>query len=172
MQTRNSLILATFAFLAALIAGPNAAEAQLSNRPFAFGNPGGGVGISIGGRQAVLEKRFTGRTPSVLVRDRAGELVEVSRAPGSRAAIARRPGSSTIPGFRRADWRLGQTGLSVGAFNGFFVPRSADSGYVPVQADSGDVINTWTTRVVTGDGRVIYRHDSAVDLWTAQVGGL
>lgn len=166
---RQILVAALFTAVA------GSAQAQLSNKPFSFSSGGGpSVGMSIGGRQAILNEQLTGATPRVLVRDGFGELVDVAPAPGGPAALARRPGEGNfLPNFSRADFRGGNPGMSVGAFNAFFVPgRDRSGGFILVQGESGALINTWTARVVSDASGVIYRFDSTVDVWTGQVGGL
>ena len=168
-QLGRQLLIA--AILAVLAGG--GASAQLSNKPFSFGNNRPGVGMSIGGRQAILNERFTGATPDVLIRDARGELLDIDRTRPGHAAVVSRPGGNFIPGFRRADWKGGNLGISVGAFNAFFVTRRDDSGgFILIQGESGAMVNTWTSRVVSDAGGIVYRADSPVDVWTGQVSGL
>lgn len=166
-------VLAVFAMAAFAASISVPADAQLlSNRPFAFKNRiGGGVGMSIGGRQAILNEELFGATPDNLVRGPVGELLDVTEA-GRGAAVVNVPGSSFIPGFRGADFRRGTVGMSVGAFNSFFVPKADGTlAIFPFESSSSDTVNTWTGRVISGTG-VSFRAGNPVDVWTSLVFGM
>lgn len=139
------------------------AQAQLINRPFSFNTPSGGVGMSIGGRQAILNDKILGSRPDNLVRGADGQLITVISGPG-RSAISSIEGGGTIPGYRGRSFRDGNPGMSAGAFNAYFVPGSSGGGVGPV-LESGATINTWTGRIITGMP-VSYTPSSSVDTWT------
>ena len=156
--------------LAALAFQTFPSHAQMSNRPFTF-NAGsnGSVGMSTAGRQAILGKELFGATPNVLLRSPDGRLlVGPVRGPG-RSAFVSSPDGQSLPGYRR-DFRNGRKGLSAGAFNAFFIPRSRERnrGYVQTAAPADALVTTWTGRVLSDTG-VEYGPPSAVGFWTGAV---
>lgn len=168
MTRISSYILSTALVLSAL---QGAAVAQMDNRPFSFKNsPAGGVGMSVGGREAILNDKLFGAQPRNLVRDQNGALLEIVEGPGN-TAIARMPGTEMlIPSYRGTSFTGGNPAMAVGIFNGFFVPRPADQEFCCNAANlSGAAVSTWTARVVSGGVGVSYNGDSLVDIWTGQV---
>lgn len=148
--------------------------AQIATKPYGHNSAGSGsLGMSVAGKQAIINQELFGATPRVLLKSQDGRLlVGPVRGPG-RSAIVFSPSGEILPGYRR-DFRRGKRGLGVGAFNAFFVPRGGSgrsSGYVPTAAPSDALVNTWTTRVVTDSG-VGYGPATAVEQWTGAVYGL
>ena len=145
-------------------------SAQMSNRPFTFTPAGSsGVGISVAGQQAILNKELFDATPDVLLRSPDGRLlIGPVEGPG-RSAIVFSPAGESLPGFRR-DFRNGRTGLSAGTFNAFFIPRSTNQnrGFIPTSTPANALVNTWTARVLSDTG-VDYGPPSAVNFWTGAV---
>lgn len=162
---------ASAAMVMAFVMAATPAAAQLQNSPYSFRNsPGGGVGMSIGGRQAILNDELLGRTPSVILRDPSGQVLSLQEGPDGTAIVSV-PGGNFIPGYRGQDFRQGNLAMSVGIFNAFFGPRrDRVGGAYAVQADSADLVNTWTLRVMSDGGG--YGGTGPVDMWTAMVFGL
>jgi hypothetical protein len=149
---------------------PQTVHAQLNNKPFSFkGSPDGGVGMSLGGRQAILNKEIFGVTPKNLVRGFDGQLLDVTRGPG-HSAIVSHEGGGFIPSYRGSSSFRANEDVSVGVFNSYFSPSQGSSA-TPVLArlTSSAVISTWTARVATGGTPVSYSPDSSVDAWTGMV---
>ena len=171
---RAALMLAIPAMLLGL---PDLASAQMSNQPFRFNAPGpSGVGMSNAGKQAILEQALSGATPRILLKDpQTGNLLpEPVRAKGRTAIVSTRAGD-IIPGYRGRDFRGNRRGMGVGVFNAYFV-SGRGSGSVMRYSGYGNgtsgPVNTWTARVVTGDGRAVYGPATAVSVWTGQVSSL
>ena len=163
--------LASFILLiSSVVAEP--AVAQLQNTPFSFGpGPGGSVGMSVGGRQAIINEKLFGSTPSVILRDPSGQILDLREGPNDTAVVSV-PGGNVIPGYRGRDFRDGEPSIGVGIVNAFVLPRrDRIGGAYAVQADSADLVNTWTLRVLSGGGAAV-GSASSVDLWTAMVFGL
>lgn len=79
-----------------------------SNMPY---QAAGGVGISLGYRQAILNDRLLGSRPSALVRGPSGELLDVERR-GSQAFLRSPDSGAFLPGARpNSGW---PTGLGTG----------------------------------------------------------
>lgn len=146
------------------------AHAQLiSNEPFSFRGAPGGVGISIGGQQAILNKEIFNQHPDNMVRDPAGRLLSVTEGPGESAFVSY-PGTGTfIPQFRTSWKSSRQLGAAI-AGNNYYQPAiffsSADS---IVAAPSGATVSTWTARVSSGDMPISYLQSNVIDNWTGQV---
>ena len=146
---------------------PMALTAQLNNKPFSFkGTPNGGIGMSIGGQQAIITKKLTGITAENLVRSSGGILLNVTEGPG-KSAIVSFQGGQIIPTFKGSSWKGSNSDLSVGVFNTYF-STNHDSSAIrsPVFLDSSATIHTWTSRVATGGYPTSYSPDSSVDAWT------
>lgn len=166
----NHKILRTLALAGFLLAVPDAAFAQMNNRPYSFRlSPGGGVGMSIGGQQAILNDKLLGVQPKNLVRDQNGYLLDITKGPGSSAIVSSFGTGAPIPGFHGRSYTGDNPMMAVGVFNNYFIPSAAGSGCCSSQEKSGTVINTWTARVVSGGIGVSYNNDSLVDVWTGQV---
>jgi hypothetical protein len=146
---------------------PHMASAQLNNRPFSFNTPTGGVGMSVGGMQAILNDKILGERPDNLVRGVNGQLLSVTKGPGNAAIVSEENGSF-IPRFRGTSYKDGNTAFSAGAFNAYFVPQSHDMGPSPGAVTSSASISTWTSRIMTG-APVSYSPESSVDNWTGMV---
>lgn len=171
MRTRTISLLLTAGVVASLFAGNSEAVAQLNNKPYAFkGSPNGGVGMSIGGMQAIINQKVLGVTPDNLVRAPNGVLLDVTKGPNN-VAITSNEGGGFIPGYKGTGFRGDNAGMSAGAFNAYFVPGNASGGagdgtYGHVH--SGAIVSSWTGRVMSGAG-VSYLPSSSVDSWTGSV---
>ncbi len=166
---RNQKIILLFAAVFVTFCWPATPYAQLNNKPFSFKmSPGGGVGMSLGGRQAIINQKVLGVTPGTLVRGADGQLLDVTKGPG-KSAIISHEGGGTIPSFRGRSFRGGNVDMAVGVFNSFFSSRSGggSSGSSIASVHSAAVVDTWTGRVVTGGMPVSYLPSSSVDNWTA-----
>ncbi len=145
-------------------------NAQLNNKPFSFkGTPDGSVGISIGGRQAILNQKLSGITAENLVRTTGGELLDVRKGLGG-IAIVNFPNGAIIPSFYGTSYKGDNVNMSVGVFNSYFSPDAGKSSNPPfMMSTSSATVNTWTSRVVSGGYPTSYSPSSSVDAWTAQV---
>lgn len=174
----KSSVIVTMLAAAFVLAGTSAASAQWNNQPWQPGwkGPSGGVGMSPGYRQAILEREFTGSEPDNLYRGADGFLLDVRRGP-DRQAFLSRPSSVTLP--YRPDGFLSLSGFGYGgASSGPYLA----GGYAGNPFDSAQVayvgwtelMNTpsdqgrWTgvaTSSATPAGQVI-------DTWIGQLNGL
>lgn len=147
------------------------AEAQLNNRPFSFKTPSGGVGMSLGGKQAILNERIYDSTPRNLSRAPDGSLLDITKGPEG-VALASVPGADNfIPSYRGTSFRGGNADMSVGVFNAYFTPQNSGGGGADSYAHyhSSAVVSTWTGRVVSGGEPVSYLPGNSVDNWTSMV---
>lgn len=147
------------------------AGAQMSNAPFSFhNNPGGGVGMSVGGRQALINEKILGATPDNLVRGPSGELLDVQKGPGG-SAITSHPGTGqVIPQYRGTGFQGNQSEMAREAFTGYFLPFMFAISYAPSSdMHSAATVSTWTSRVLSGGMPISYLDGNVVDSWTGQV---
>ena len=158
-------------FVFSLLGQASLSHAQLDNKPFSFkGTPDGGVGMSIGGQQAILNDKILGVRPDNLLRNSSGVLLDVSRGPGHSAIVSREGGGGFLPQYKGTSFRGDNLDMSVGVFNSFFSPnRGKASGSTLASFYSGSVVNTWTARIVSGGAPVSYLPNNSVDSWTALV---
>ncbi len=162
MNRRTTALTASFAAGMILFAG--AADAQMSNRPFSFGSPGGGLGMSLAGKQAIIDQKLFGSTPDNIMRGPGGQLLTVTPGPGDTAFATTRSGEILPVNPRRGfDKRLG-----AGQFNSFFVefdglPYQAYSEYGSTRA----TISAWTGSVLSGGP--VGAGGGSVDQWTTMV---
>lgn len=123
------------------------AHAQLDNRPFSFKNAPSGVGMSTGGRQAIINEKLFDATPDNLQRAPDGSLVDVTEGPGNSAITFRHGTTSVIPGFKGSSFRGDNDLMQVGVFNPYFAP-DFNSTTLPGIAYShlytNSTINSWT----------------------------
>lgn len=168
MSYKNKILHTVFA--AALITAVTAgtAAAQMNNRPYAFKNsPGGGVGMSIGGRQAIINEKLFRETPDNLQRGSGGFLVDVIEGPGHSAIVFQHGTTSALPGFHGSDFRGDNELMQAGAFNPYFIHGYNGSDladYSYAQYQTAAMINSWTMSVVPGAGA--YMGNNPVDSWT------
>lgn len=151
------------------------AMAQMNNKPFQFKNSAHGIGMSQGGKQAIINESLFGSTPDNLLRSRNGELLSVEEGRG-KSAIVRFDGTNTIiPGYRGSTFGSDNDAMRVGVFNAFFTTDSGRSSSYSSNAalTSYHAVSTWTRRVAA-DGTYMEHiyvgagHDT-VDAWTGQV---
>ncbi len=152
------------------LAVPGTGYAQMDNRPFSFKNSPGGLGMSQGGRQAILGAKLLGETPNTLLRNYNGELLELERGPG-KSAIVRRQDGSFLPGYRGEDFRGGNEDMRVGVFNPFFSPvYTGDDYYPPAALQTAAMIDAWVGALVAGELPFPYYDVSnSVTSWTGFV---
>jgi hypothetical protein len=168
MRHNRIIFFACLAVWALPLAHSQDAQAQMNNRPFSFNTPGGGVGMSAGGQQAILNKEILGVTPDNMVRSPSGSLLSVSKAEDG-SAIVSFEGGSFIPSFRGSSFRGGNESWAAGVFNSFFETNSRDSGISSyARFQTGAAISTWTGRVSSGTS-VSFMPESPVDVWTGMV---
>lgn len=147
---------------------PTYVQGQLNNKPFSFNTPSGMPGMSIGGMEAVLNDKILGMRPENMVRGTDGRLLTLMEGPGN-SAIVSYPGGSFIPGYKGSGYAEGNSLMSAGAFNPYFVTREeTQGGFYAMMVTSGDTINTWTGRIVSGSP-VSYAPYNSVDSWTGMV---
>jgi hypothetical protein len=142
------------------------ASAQMSNKPFSFGNGGGSsLGMSAAARQAILNKKLTGQTPDNIMRGPGGALIEITKGPGSMAVATGQDGV-VLQGYHgRGGVLTGRAGL----FNPYFYGY-VDKGtsYSVASRLTGNAIAGWTGMV---SGRNTPASNSSIDAWTSMVGG-
>src|ERR1035437_428616 len=161
-----SVILAAMAVALALMAP---AGAQQNNRPFSFGNSSSGMGMSTGGRQAILNQKIMNSAPDNLLRGPNGELVDVTRGPGN-SAIVSFEGGGFIPEYHGTGFRGDNASMQAGIFNPYFIPRYAGSSYGEYdysQFQTAAIINAWVGAVAAGNmPAAFYGAGNSVDFWT------
>lgn len=170
---KRALILS--ALILSLGAFTSPAYAQMNNKPFSFkGTPDGGVGMSMGGRQAILNQEIFGATPKNMIRGADGQLLSLTVGEGRVAIVSNEGNSGFLPGYKGSSFRGDNPDMSYGVFNTFFSPRNRDgiSSSTLAALHTGSVISTWTARVATGSDSVSFLPSSSVDNWTAMVDGL
>ncbi len=159
---------ARIAVSALLLPLPFAAIAQMSNQPFSFRN-GGGVGMSVGGREAIINDKILGSRPDNLVRGPGGELLDVQKGPGGVALVSYPGTGQFIPQYRGISFREYHPEMAAGTFNGFFMPSMYSSSYLySSPSTSGATVSTWTSRVISGGMPISYQEGNVVDSWTGQ----
>lgn len=144
------------------------AHGQMGNAPFTFKNsPDGGVGMSVGGREAITNDKLYNMRPENLLRGPDGTLLNVQKGPGG-IAIVSYPNGQIIPQYRGTDFRGGHQEMAAGVFNGYFLPSM--SGYNPYwKMHSGATVSTWTSRITSDGMPLSYMEGNVVDMWTGQV---
>lgn len=164
MTVRLSIIAAPLMILA-LLAGATPADAQMDNRPFQFRN---GPGLSLAGRQAILDKELLGRVPDTIGRGPFGSLVIVRETEGGAAIAFDRAGVPVVGGLTGSGWRDSRT--AAGIFNPFFLP-SRNGTTVRLSTLTTAPMDAWLTQVnLPGSGypRPATRA-SSIDTWTSLV---
>lgn len=150
----------------------NVAIAQMSNAPFSFRNsPGGEAGMSVGGRQAIINEKIMDLRPDNLLRAPGGELLDVQKGPGGSAITSYFGTGQIIPQYRGTGFQGNHPEMAVGVFNGYFLPLTFTSSYDPSSGllFSGATVSTWTSRVISGGLPLSYLDGNVVDSWTGQV---
>jgi len=148
----------------------HSALAQMDNRPFSFkGTPDGGIGMSVGGQQAILNDKILGFRPKNLVKSSSGILLDVARGPGNSAIVSNEGNSGFLPKYKGTSYKGDNLEMTAGVFNSYFSPRKGGySGATLASVSSGSMVSTWTARVVSG-APVSFSPNSSVDGWTALV---
>lgn len=161
----------TVLFTAVVVTGALAAafpvDAQISNKPFAFKNSPGGLGMSFGGKQAIINQKIEGITPENLLRAPDGSLLNVRKGPGNSAIVSQENGS-VVPEYRGTDFRGGNPYMEAGVFNPYFgAIYHDDSYYAYTDFQTAAVIGAWVASVAAADMPVSY-YDPAnpITAWT------
>lgn len=168
------LSLATAAAIITIAAAAGSANAQISDRPFSFRNSPGGLGMSPGGRQAIMNEQILGETPDNLLRWSDGRLLDVTRGSGNSAIVSRVEDGGFIPGYHGTDFRSGNLNMQAGVFNSFFSPvYHYDSYYTAGNFQTGSVISAWVANVASGGMPFsYYDNGNTVSSWTSFVNNL
>lgn len=138
----------------------DAAAQLISNKPYEFSRRGGGgVGMSLGYRQAIIEEQLFNRRPENLLRDATGALLEIERGPSNQAFVRQQaspflPGASAGVGPSGGGFSafVGGVGLSVGGFGIGFEYGLAQS-VVPLSSYSSPPstpIDAWISQLYSG----------------------
>ena len=141
---------------------PSSAFAQMSNKPFSFGTVSKGVGMSTAGRQAIINRKLFGITPSVLLKSPDGRLLGVSKGPGPNAIVTS-PSGEIIPGYRG---RRSFVSWGAGIHNPYFAGIGAGDSSTGLASSSGNSVDSWTSQVISGAS---YGSGNSVDQWTDMV---
>lgn len=154
-----------------MVSAPHTASAQLNNKPFSFSRSTDGIGMSQGGRQAILNDKIFNTRPDNLIRGNGGLLLDVTEGPGKSATVFFLGTNTVIPGYHGTSYKGDNNPMmEAGVFNSFFVPSSGSSIVSGFGAEiSAAVVNTWTSRVISGGAPMSYNNGSLVDIWTGQV---
>ncbi len=157
------------ALFCALLLSPLTAQAQLNQKPFSFNTPNGSVGMSIGGKQAILNDGTFKIKPKNMLRVNNGSLLTVTRSKGNSALITTQ-GGDVIPAFKGSSHKGANTTWNAGSFNSFFSPKSFDGSASNYNNNiyTSAVVSTWTERVAT-QSAVSYVPNSSVETWTGMV---
>ncbi len=149
-----------------VLMAPQVAEAQMNNRPYSFkGSSGGGVGMSLGGRQAILNEEVFDATPDNLLRGPNGQLLDVIEGPGHSALPAFEGGGGFLPGYRGTSFRGGNSSMQAGVFNSFFASTNSDD-YSYTDYQTSAVMDSWISGISHGG---YYGSGDSVSSWTSMV---
>lgn len=174
MAYRNFCI--ALAVIAVIFATIGTAWAQLDNKPFSFRNsPTGGLGMSQGGKQAIINEKIFDSTPDNLQRGPNGELVDVIEGPGKSAIVFWHGTNSSIPGFHGTDFRGENQLMQAGVFNAYFGTNNGSAGfdgYNYAQFVTAAMINSWTMTMIPGNVSAPYYGTNSVDSWTSFVNSM
>ena len=170
---KSAIKIIAFAFL--YFSMTQYAAAQLSNKPFQFKNAPSGIGMSNGGKQAIINETLFGIRPDNIIRDSSGNLLSVEKTKGGSALVTYGGTDTVIPSYRGSDFSGSNQAMRVGVFNAFFTQdfgrSSLYSSAIPSFMQS--TVNTWTGRVAADNpmGEHIYMGPGTdtVDAWTGQV---
>lgn len=152
-----------------LLCFANSASAQISNAPYSF-NKGAGSGMSLGGRQAIINEKLYREHPDNIVRSANGELLDVTKGPGDSAFVSYSGTGNIIAPYRGIGFSYGSPLMSAGAFNYFFAPTASTyyTAYsAPARLSSWASVSTWTSSVTSG-APVSFTQGDTVDGWTGQ----
>ncbi len=175
MHINNVLLTSAFVVLLLAVASTTyVANAQLNNKPFSFkGTPDGGIGMSVAGKQAIINFENFNIKPSTILRGSDGQLLNVTEGVGTSVIVTPQGSSEIYPAYKGTSYKGNNSAMSVGAFNAYFVPSSGGNGgtssYTPFFASSSETVSTWTARVATGGYPASYSPGSVVDNWTSMV---
>lgn len=162
---RISIVVAMSMALISVTAG--FAYAQLNNKPYAFRNSPGGLGMSPAGKQAILNDKVLGRTPDNLVRGPDGYLLDVIKGPGNVVIVQREGQGGFIPGYRGTDFRDDHAEMQAGVYNLYFNDQSLDRPrYMYDNYQTAAIIGTWIASVSPG---AAYDPTNPVTSWTVFV---
>jgi len=159
----SRLHLTFVSLLFAFFVSSGSASAQISNKPFDFGSSGG-VGMSVAGKQAIMNQKLFGSTPSVLLKGPNGHLLGLANGPGS-TAIVTSPSGELLPGYKGRGWSSGSWGA--GTFNAFFAGARGSDSLSIASNSSGASVDSWTGQVLSGSS--FGGSGSSVDQWTDMV---
>jgi hypothetical protein len=134
----------------------------MSNKPFSFGSVTNGVGMSTAGRQAIINRKLFGITPSVLLKGPGGRLLGVTKGPGSNAIVTS-PSGEIIPGYRGRRSLIPQ---GAGIHNAYFAGIGSGDSTTGLASSSGNSVDSWTSQVISGAS---YGSGNSVDQWTDMV---
>lgn len=142
-------------------------RAQMDNRPYSFPNSPGGLGMSDGGRQAIINQKILDGTPDNLLRGPDGLLLDVIKGPGNVVILRREDNGGFVPRYRGNDFRGGNADMQAGVFNLFFSPSySGRSPYTYADYQTAAVIGAWIASVTPG---LPYDPANTVTSWTVFV---
>lgn len=166
-----AFVLKRYVFTAAAVATvflfTSFAGAQMNNKPYAFKNSPGGMGMSDGGRQAILNEKILGETPSNMLRGPDGLLLDVIKGPGNVVIVRREGDGGFVPNFRGADFRGGNADMQAGVFNQYFSPVYLNNSYsVYDNYQTSAVIGAWIAAVTPGFS---YNPGNSISSWTVFV---
>lgn len=162
---RMSVVLIMNLLLILVTAG--LAYAQLDNKPYNFRHSPGGLGMSNGGRQAILNQKLLDKTPDNMLRGPDGFLLDVIKGPGSVVIVQRENNGSFIPGYRGTDFRGGHTDMQAGMYNLYFNSDDSDRGYFMYDNyQTAAIIGAWIATVAPG---AAYDPANPVTSWTVFV---
>jgi|GEM_PF-1050456 len=163
LKTEIAPMLAAVAALGAglLLSAPAQAQSSL---PY---QPGGGTGLSVGARQAIINDRLFRDRPTVLLRSPSGLLFGLRRE-NNQALLVSPEGGAVLPGARpNSTWPTGLgTGLGWGGISsgGNFYAGAGGVGM------SGSSLPGWIAMLPAGGGGVFFGNTSTpIDSWIRQL---
>lgn len=151
-----------------LVGGMVPAAAQMNNQPYQGSIRSGGFGMSLGHRQAILDRELLGRTGNPVVRDRNGALLEVERR-GAQAFVRLRD-DSFLPADRLGVRSSGFGYVGVASSGGYSAARGLLAGggslfWIGMLAEPGSQV-PWSG-VTAGSS-----YATPINSWIAQIGDL
>lgn len=167
MKSSRKFFVLIVSMVGAILFLMGGASAQMNNRPYSFKNSPGGLGMSDGGRQAIINQKMLDKAPDNLLRGPDGFLLDVIKGPGSVVIVREENNGSFIPGYRGTDFRGGNQDMKSGVFNLFFSPAYRDGSYSTYSDyQTAAVIGAWISSVVPG---ISYDSANPVTSWTVFV---